>query len=60
VQVNESGVGTLVSRGYLLKAARSDPAAIKAAVGLVISDLASDLYQKTSKGERISLLRLAK
>jgi hypothetical protein len=39
VQVNESGVGALVARGYLPKEACGDPSAIGAAIEVVFSDL---------------------
>ena len=41
--VNESEVGALVARGYLPEEARDDPVAIKAAIVVVISDLAFEL-----------------
>ena len=50
VDVNESEVAALVARGYLPEEARGDPAAIKAAIEGVISDLAFELEQDRSKG----------
>ena len=50
VYVNESEVGALVARGYLPQEARDDPVAIKAAIVVVISDLAFELEQERSKG----------
>jgi hypothetical protein len=49
VYVNESEVGALVARGYLPEEARNDPVAIKAAIEGVISDLAFELEQETSR-----------
>jgi hypothetical protein len=50
VDVNEGEVAALVARGYLPEEARGDPAAIKAAIEGVISDLAFELEQERSKG----------
>jgi hypothetical protein len=57
VDVNDGEVAALVARGYLPEEARGDPAAIKVAIEVVISDLAFELVQERSKEERISLLR---
>ena len=46
VDVKESDVGALIARGYLTEEAHGDPVAIKAAVELVISDLAFELEQE--------------
>ena len=48
--VNESEIAALVARGYLPQEARDDPVAIKAAIVVVISDLAFELEQERSKG----------
>jgi hypothetical protein len=50
VEVNESEIAALVARGYLPEEARDDPVAIKAAIVVVISDLAFELEQERSKG----------
>ena len=50
VDVNESEIAALVARGYLPEEARDDPVAIKAAIVVVISDLAFELEQERSKG----------
>ena len=50
VDVNESEIAALVAGGYLLEEARDDPVAIKAAIEVVISDLAFELEQERSKG----------
>jgi hypothetical protein len=50
VDVNESEVAALVARGYLPEEARDDPLAIKAAIVVVISDLAFELDQERAKG----------
>jgi hypothetical protein len=49
VEVNENEVAALVVRGYLPEEARGDPAAIKAAIEVVISDLAFELEQERFK-----------
>jgi hypothetical protein len=48
VDVNESEVAALVVRGYLAEETRGEPAAIKAAIESVISDMAFELQQETS------------
>ena len=48
VYVNESEVGALVAGGYLAEETRGEPAAIKAAIESVISDMAFELQQETS------------
>jgi hypothetical protein len=53
VDVNESEVSALVGRGYLPEEARGDPAAIKAAIEGVISDLAFELEQERAKGNEL-------
>jgi len=50
VDVNEGEVAALVARGYLPEEACGDPVAIKAAIEIVISDLAFELEQERSKG----------
>jgi hypothetical protein len=50
VDVNDSGIAALVGRGFLPEEARVDPLAIKAAVEVVISDLAFEVEQERSKG----------
>jgi hypothetical protein len=50
VEVNEGEVTALVAGGYLLEEARNDALAIKAAVEVVISDLAFELERERSKG----------
>ena len=50
VDVNEGEIAALVARGYLPEEARDDPVAIKAAIVVVISDLAFELEQERSKG----------
>ena len=50
MDVNEGEVAALVARGYLPEEARSDPAAIKAAIEVVVSDMAFELEQERSKG----------
>ena len=50
VEVNESEIAGLVAGGYLPEEARGDPAAIKAAIEVVISDLAFELEQERFKG----------
>ena len=50
VDVTESEIAALVARGYLPEEARDDPVAIKAAIVVVISDLAFELEQERSKG----------
>jgi hypothetical protein len=50
VEVNESEIAGLVARGYLPEEARVDPVAIKAAIEVVISDMAFELQQETSMG----------
>ena len=50
VDVNEGEIAVLVARGYLPEEARDDPVAIKAAIVVVISDLAFELEQERSKG----------
>jgi hypothetical protein len=50
VEVNEGEIAALVARGYLPEEARGDPAAIKAAIEVVISDLAFELEQERFKG----------
>jgi hypothetical protein len=45
VDVNESEVAALVVRGYLAEETRGEPAAIKAAIESVISDMAFELQQ---------------
>jgi hypothetical protein len=51
VDVNEGEIAALVARGYLPEEARDDPLAIKAAIVVVISDLAFELEeQERSKG----------
>jgi hypothetical protein len=50
VDVNESEIAALVARGHLPEEARDDPVAIKAAIVVVISDLAFELEQERSKG----------
>jgi hypothetical protein len=50
VEVNESEIAGLVAGGYLPEEARGDPVAIKAAIEVVISDLAFELEQERSKG----------
>jgi hypothetical protein len=50
VDVNEGEVAALVARGYLPEEARVDPVAIKAAIEVVISDLAFELEQERFKG----------
>ena len=50
VEVNESGIGALVARGYLPEGARGDPAAIKIGIEVVLSDLVFELEQERSKG----------
>ena len=50
VDVSQSELDALVVRGYLPEEARGDPAAIKAAIEGVISDLAFELEQERSKG----------
>jgi hypothetical protein len=50
VDVNESEVAALVVRGYLAEETRGEPAAIKAAIESVISDMAFELEQERSKG----------
>ena len=50
VDVNENEIAALVARGYLPEEARDDPVAIKAAIVVVISDLAFELEQERSKG----------
>jgi hypothetical protein len=47
VDVNESEVPALVTRGYLPEADRNDPVAIKAAIESVISDIAFEVKQET-------------
>jgi hypothetical protein len=46
VDVNESEVGALVAKGYLVEETRGEPAAIKAAIESVISDMAFELQQE--------------
>jgi hypothetical protein len=48
--VNEGEVAALAARGYLPEEARGDPVAIKAAIEVVISDMAFEQQQKTSRG----------
>jgi hypothetical protein len=50
VDVNEGEIAALVAGGYLPEEARDDPVAIKAAIVVVISDLAFELEQERSKG----------
>ena len=50
VDVNEGEIAALVARGYLPEEARDDPVAIKAAIVVLISDLAFELEQERSKG----------
>ena len=50
MHVNESEVAALVAGGYLPEEARDDPVAIKAAIEVVISDMAFEQQQKTSRG----------
>ena len=50
MDVNEGEVAALVARGYLPEEAGGDPAAIKVAIEVVISDLAFELEQERSKG----------
>jgi hypothetical protein len=50
VHVNESEVAALVAGGYLPEETRDDPATIKAAIEVVISDLAFELEQDRFKG----------
>jgi hypothetical protein len=50
VEVYESEIAGLVAGGYLPEEARVDPVAIKAAIEIVISDLAFELEQERSKG----------
>ena len=52
MDVNDGEVAALVTRGYLPEEARGDPAAIKAAIEGVISDLAFELEQERFKGSR--------
>jgi hypothetical protein len=47
VEMNESEISALVTKGYLADEARSDPKAIKAAIEALISDLAFELEQQT-------------
>ena len=47
VDVNESEVPALVTRGYLPEADRNDHVAIKAAIESVISDIAFEVKQET-------------
>jgi hypothetical protein len=57
VEVNENEVAALVVRGYLPEEARGDPAAIKAAIEVVISDLAFELEQERAKGNELELIK---
>jgi hypothetical protein len=50
VEVNESEIAGLVAGGYLPEEARDDPVAIKAAIEVVISDMAFEQQQKTWRG----------
>jgi hypothetical protein len=50
VYLNEDEVRALVTRGYLPEEARRDPVAIRAAIEVVLSDLAFELDQERSKG----------
>jgi hypothetical protein len=50
VDVNESEVAGLVAGGYLPEEARGDAMAIKAAIEVVISDMAFEQQQETSGG----------
>jgi hypothetical protein len=50
VEVNESEIAGLVAGGYLPEEARGDAVAIKAAIEVVISDLAFELEQERFKG----------
>ena len=52
MDVNESEVSALVARGYLPVETRGDAMAIKAAIEGVVSDLAFELEQESSKGSR--------
>ena len=54
VDVNEGEIAALVARGYLPEEARGDPVAIKAAIEIVISDLAFELEQERSKGAELA------
>ena len=50
MDVNEGEVAALVARGYLPEEARGDAMAIKAAIEVVISDMAFEQQQETSGG----------
>jgi hypothetical protein len=50
VEMNDSEIAALVAGGYLPEEARGDPVAIKAAIEVVISDMAFELEQERSKG----------
>ena len=50
MDVNEGEVAALVARGYLPEEARIDPVAIKGAIEIVISDMAFEQQQGTSRG----------
>ena len=60
VEMTESEIAALAAGGYLPEEARGDPVAIKAAIEVVISDVAFELEQERSKRERTSLLRPSK
>jgi hypothetical protein len=49
VDVNENEVSALVARGYLPVEARGDAMAIKAAIEGVVSDLAFELEEESSR-----------
>jgi hypothetical protein len=57
VDVNEGEVAALVAGGYFPEEARGDPAAIKAAIEVVISDMALRASARDVDGERISSMR---
>jgi hypothetical protein len=48
VDVNESEIAALVVKGYLAEGGRRDATAIKAAVEMVLSDMAFELLQETT------------
>jgi hypothetical protein len=52
VHVNENEVATLVAGGYLSDEARGEPVAIKAAIRVILSDLAFELEQRGGGGSR--------
>jgi hypothetical protein len=53
VEVNDSEISALVTKGYLAEEARSDSKAIKAAIEALISDLAFELEQQATEASGI-------